>query len=296
MTHDHFTTSTRPKVLGSWNLHALLPRDLDFFVLLSSVGGILGAPSQANYCAGNTYMDALARYRVSLGERAVSIDLGMMVSAGVVAETEGMLDSLQRMGWFMGVEERELFALLEVYCHPHSSSADDFASASDGDSHSNSQIVVGVETPAGMARKGLEPPHWMQRPFFSHFHLLTPSNNTSATTNQSTQSPSNPNISDITTLLHQTPSSSPSTAAAHISNFFISKLSQITGIPREAIDPAKPVHAADGINSLVAVELRNWFEKKVGADVAVLEILGGGSILELCTLAAGRSRFRGDVS
>jgi hypothetical protein len=291
MTHDHFTTSTRPKVLGSWNLHALLPDGLDFFILLSSVGGILGAPSQANYCAGNTYMDALARYRMSLGEKAVSIDLGMMVSAGVVAETEGMLDSLQRMGWFMDVGERELFGLLEVYCH----SGLESAYASDGESRSHSQIVVGIETPAGMARKGLEPPHWMQRPFFSHFHLLTSKGNAKTTPNshQSTQNPSNPNISDITTLLHQTPSLSPSTAATHISNFFISKLSQITGIPREAIDPAKPVHAADGINSLVAVELRNWFEKKVGADIAVLEILGGRSIAELCGLAVGRSRFRG---
>ncbi|KAL3488130.1 hypothetical protein BJX62DRAFT_253516 [Aspergillus germanicus] len=291
MTHNHFTTSTAPKVLGSWNLHALLPRDLDFFILLSSVGGILGAPSQANYCAGNTYMDALARYRTFLGEGAVSIDLGMMVSAGVVAETEGMLNSLQRMGWFMDVGERELFALLEVYCHSGLESAD----ASDGDSHSDSQIVVGIETPAGMARKGLEPPHWMQRPFFSHFHLLTSNNNdkNSPDSHQSAQNPSNPNISDIKTLLNQTPSPSPSTAATHISNFFIAKLSQITGIPREAIDPAKPIHAADGINSLVAVELRNWFEKKVGADVGVLEILGGGSITELCMLAAGRTRFRG---
>ncbi|KAL3448770.1 hypothetical protein BJX65DRAFT_317305 [Aspergillus insuetus] len=297
MTHDHFTASTRPKVLGSWNLHALLPRDLDFFILLSSVGGILGAPSQANYCAGNTYMDALARYRISRGERAVSIDLGMMVSAGVVAETEGMLDSLQRMGWFMRVTERELFGLLEVYCCPGLESADSDAFAADGDGywHSNSQIVVGIETPAGMARKGLEPPHWMQRPFFSHFHLLTSNNNDNNFPNsrQFTQNHSNPNISDITTILHQAPSSSPSTAAAHISSFFIHKLSQITGIPAEAIDPMKPVHAADGINSLVAVELRNWFEKKVGADIAVLEILGGASITELCGLAAGRSRFRG---
>ncbi|KAL2845826.1 hypothetical protein BJX68DRAFT_277264 [Aspergillus pseudodeflectus] len=300
MTHTSFTTSTAPKVLGSWNLHALLPAGMDFFILLSSVGGILGAPSQANYCAGNTYMDALARYRMSLGERAVSIDLGMMVSAGVVAETEGMLDSLQRMGWFMEVGERELFALLEYSYRADfsSSEAEADAAAVDGDahshSHSHSQIVVGIETPAGMHRKGLEPPHWMQRPFFSHFHLLTSNsnNNTSPDTCQPTQNTPNPNISDIATLLHQTPSLSIDKAAQHISSALIAKLSQITGIPREAIDPAKPVHAADGINSLVAVELRNWFEKKVGAEVAVLEILGGGSILELCGVAAGRTRFR----
>ncbi|KAJ0424608.1 hypothetical protein BJY00DRAFT_326526 [Aspergillus carlsbadensis] len=291
MTHDAFTTSTRPKVLGSWNLHALLPRGMDFFILLSSVGGILGAPSQANYCAGNTYLDALARYRMSLGERAVSIDLGMMVSAGVVAETEGMLDSLQRMGYFMNVVERDLFALLEYYCHCGLSASSASAPVSDRDCQSHSQIVVGIETPAGMQRKGLEPPYWMQRPFFSHFHLSKSNDNTSSPgTHQPAQNTSNPNISDIATILQQTPS--PSAAAQHISSYFISKLSQITGIPVEAIDPTKPVHAADGINSLVAVELRNWFEKKIGADIAVLEILGGQSIIELSGLAAGRTRFR----
>ncbi|KAL4935935.1 hypothetical protein BDV06DRAFT_233836 [Aspergillus oleicola] len=281
MTHDQFTASTRPKVLGSWNLHDLLPSGMDFFVLLSSVGGILGAPSQANYCAGNTYMDALARYRTSLGETAVSIDLGMMVSAGVVAETNGMLESLQRMGYFMEVTEKDLFALLDYYCRrglPGSLDADP-------DSLSKAQIVVGIETPAGMGLKGLEPPHWMQRPFFSHFQLLDQSSPDShhARSNAGTGE-------DIGTILQR--SSSAKIAAQHISHWFIAKLSQITGIPSETIDPAKPVHAANGINSLVAVELRNWFEKKIGADVAVFEILGAMSIAELSDFAAGRTKFR----
>jgi hypothetical protein len=37
--------------------------DLDFFILLSSNVGILGNASQANYAAGGTYEDALARIR-----------------------------------------------------------------------------------------------------------------------------------------------------------------------------------------------------------------------------------------
>lgn len=73
---------------GSWNLHEVLPRDLDFFVFLSSLAGVIGSISQANYAAGNTYQDALAHYRQSQGLAARSIDLGLMKGIGYVEEHE----------------------------------------------------------------------------------------------------------------------------------------------------------------------------------------------------------------
>ncbi|KAH3934665.1 hypothetical protein HBI56_102280 [Parastagonospora nodorum] len=66
MTFENWTTSIRPKVLGSKHLHeATSGLDLDFFIMTSSVSGILGTPAQTNYAAGNSYMDALARLRRS---------------------------------------------------------------------------------------------------------------------------------------------------------------------------------------------------------------------------------------
>ena len=48
---------------------------------------------------------------------------------------------------------------------------------------------------------------------------------------------------------------------------------------------------AYGVDSLVAVELRNWFSQVLEADVAVFEILGEGrSFEDLGTLVAGKSR------
>lgn len=37
-----------------------------------------------------------------------------------------------------------------------------------------------------------------------------------------------------------------------------------------------------GVDSLVAVEIRSWFLKEVGVDMAVLKILGGASTVDLC--------------
>jgi hypothetical protein len=41
-----------------------------------------------------------------------------------------------------------------------------------------------------------------------------------------------------------------------------------------------------GIDSLVAVEIRAWFLKELGAEVPVVKILGGDSVLKVCTAAA----------
>jgi hypothetical protein len=54
MTIEDYRAAVRPKVQATRNLHDLLPKDLDFFVCLSSTGGILGSLGQSNYNAGES--------------------------------------------------------------------------------------------------------------------------------------------------------------------------------------------------------------------------------------------------
>lgn len=269
MTFEGWTTSIAPKVQGSWNLHSLLPSGMDFFLLLSSIAGIVGSGGQANYAAGNTYMDSLAYHRRALGEKATSIDLGWMESEGAVAESSFLSTSMATGGSFMPISQAEFFALLDHYCNPN---ADPAAATA-------TQAVVGLEVPATLQAKGIKEPHWMQRRTFRHLHNIGRGKQDTSASKQSV---------DYATALRE--ASSLEDAGHVVKDCLLQKLSRSLSMPREDIDTSKPLHAY-GVDSLLAVELRNYFAKELGADVIIFDLMGGPSIEAVSVTMAKKSSF-----
>lgn len=69
------------------------------------------------------------------------------------------------------------------------------------------------------------------------------------------------------------------------------KLAKSVSIAKEDVDIIEPMHLY-GVDSLMAVELRNWFAQKLNADVTVFEILSDSTFAAVGLLVAGRSSFR----
>ena len=275
MSFADWETSLASKVQSSWNLHNLLPRDLSFFILLSSIAGIVGSAGQGNYAAGNTYQDALARHRRANGLKATAIDLGWMKDVGVIAENEKLAKGTKSSADLANCTEKDFHALLEVYCDP------EVDSRAIKPTH---QPIIGLITEAQYQAAGVEVPEWLERPLFS---MLTQTG-----TNKGGKSSNSNHLDEegkrIDTFRR---ASSDEKAAEILLDGLLQRLSRALSMPVEDIDVARPLHIY-GIDSLLAVELRNWFVKAWETDVAVFDITGQGSIAMLAQEAAKKSGFR----
>ena len=101
---DGFESVLWPKMLGAWHLHrATEDRDLDLFVLFSSVAGVLGNPGQANHAAANAFLDQLAAHRRALGLPGQAIAWGAWSGLGEAEEQRERIAERREAagtGWF----------------------------------------------------------------------------------------------------------------------------------------------------------------------------------------------------
>ncbi|KAH9876852.1 hypothetical protein IAQ61_002213 [Plenodomus lingam] len=103
VSHDDFTAVIQPKVLGTWNLHyALSNASLDFFVVISSVAGVMGTPGHSAYAAANTFLDSFVKYRNLQQLPATSLALTAVVDAGYMAENAAKLQKLKYVDAYEG--------------------------------------------------------------------------------------------------------------------------------------------------------------------------------------------------
>ncbi|OQE34925.1 hypothetical protein PENCOP_c015G04031 [Penicillium coprophilum] len=274
MTFAKWDLAMRSKVQTSWNLHRLLSERLDFFILLSSLAGVVGQMASSNYAGGCAFQDALARYRVSQGQSAVSIDIGWMRNIGIIAETGAYQRQRLAADDMRPIDGAELLALLSIHCRPDVPQR----------LPSECQVLFGLRTPADHLAQGRVPPALLDRPLLATFSYIAGSG-VSADQDSLKQRAASP-----ATLFRQ---SSDSTERIQIVlRALADKLAGAMSISSEDVEPIKPL-STYGVDSLMAVDLRNWIGKTFGATVAVFDIMGGVSIANIADLVVAKSTIKG---
>ncbi|KAI0008226.1 hypothetical protein F4779DRAFT_642004 [Xylariaceae sp. FL0662B] len=278
MTYAQWDLTIKSKVQTSLNLDRLLPDSLDFFILLSSLNGVCGALAQSNYAAGCSFQDALARHRVARGQQGVSIDIGWMRNIGIVAETQSY--QRQRRSWddMQKIDDTELLALLSVLCDPSTSQPlPSQTSKTDG-----SQVLFGLRTPADFLVQGQTPPALLTRPLFASFsHILG-----DAAQRQGARSDA-ASAADYAAAFREATADS-SERIQIVIRALAAKLARSMSISPDDVELNKPL-SSYGVDSLMAVELRNWITRDFGASVTVFDIMGNVPVAAIGDLVVAKS-------
>ncbi|KAJ5609196.1 type I iterative polyketide synthase [Penicillium herquei] len=266
MKLEDWRSGLSPKLYGTWNLHTefSLPNSLDFFVMLSSVSGVAGIASQSNYAAGGSYEDAMARWRQSQGLPGVAIDLGPISDIGYVSTDTRVAERLRKEGEFAMLDEDiVLRALNAAVSHPMG----------------RSQVIVGLTSTPGA--------HWdpngrSQLGRDARYATLRP--HTKASARQHDESTS----TSLSAQLAE--ANDPEEGAELIGAAIAEKLADIFMTPIAEIDLSKPP-SHFGVDSLIAVELRNMLALQASADISIFNILQTDSLDALARLVAEKSKY-----
>ncbi|KAF1829904.1 ketoacyl-synt-domain-containing protein [Decorospora gaudefroyi] len=254
----------RPKILGSWNLHQYLPRDVDFFILLSSIVSIIGNTAQSNYAAGNSYQDALAHFRRSQGLAAVSLNVGLVSDGTHFDDAYSINDYLKTYGHMAGVliNSKELDVVLLAAMRGRTADGVEVPP----------QLIAGIN--ANLQRSGQTLNTWMKDRKFDHRVVQALEEGGSEQEDSIKQS-----------LLS---ADSLEKAATVVEQALRQSLATAMTASADDINVDLPIFAL-GVDSLKAVELRNWVRKEIEAEVSVFELLRDQPLSKLSWLLAQKS-------
>jgi len=285
MDLETFHLNTRPKVEGTTYLDEMFPdNSLDWFIAFSSISATVGNMGQMAYTAANMFMKALIQQRRARGVAGSTIDISQVFGVGYIEREMKLQTSLSREQATRLMNRSGTLIMSEPDLHQLFAEA---IVAGRPGSGANPEIITGVKTLSSLESKEAL---WAGHPRFGRFiqdvgAAKLPSATKTDAVPVKMQLEKCKDVEEMAMVLRS--ESHPSTCnnrnhtdiGLHLAAF-VAKLKSSLMMSDESVSETMPLIDL-GVDSLVAVEVRTWFAQEVGADVAVLKILGGPSIQEL---------------
>lgn len=263
MSHDDYLTATKPKVQGTLNLDDAFGASgsLDFFIMLSSITAILGKSGQSNYSVGNAFQDAFAHSKKASKCRYITLNLGAVDGSLAITSLPATQQDIMRRGSVL-MSFDEVFTVLKYAMSPQ---------ANENDLH---QLLLGFD------RKSMEAVHdeaGLANPMFSQIPYLEQKGE--ATKEATT---------DIGKLIQQ--ATTPEEVHTIVVGGICQRFAMFTACPVEDISPDVSMESF-GLDSLVAIELKNYLVRTFQATLQTSEVLDASNITSLAKTIILRSKL-----
>jgi phthiocerol/phenolphthiocerol synthesis type-I polyketide synthase D len=241
----------RPKVLGGWLLHSLLKdTPLDFFVSFSSGASLFGSAAQGNYAAAGEFLDVLAHRQRALGQPAISVDWGAVSETGFGATSEGLrVHEYWETRGIQRITPRQVLEALELLI------------------------------PQPVARVGVLKLNWqLLREFYAQItampllkYLVAETHDTAETTSVGEDA-----------ILPQLLAAGQAEQLGLVVTYLSERVAGVLRVPAAKLDVEQPLTAL-GLDSLMAIELKNRIERELKVRIPIVTFLQGPGIVQFAS-------------
>ncbi|KAI0397011.1 ketoacyl-synt-domain-containing protein [Xylariaceae sp. FL0594] len=265
MTYDDYITVIESKVQGGWNFHhALLNAPLDFFVAISSVAGMVGNRGQAAYAAANCFLNSLVQYRLSKGMPASSLDLTAISDSGYLAEDLEKAAEVARNLGSDTICEAEVLALLGAAISGRMETA------------CNNHTITGMRITPTMQ------PFWTSDAKCKYLREAAEAAAAADVSAGAVRAISYNGAIKAAKTLEE--------AEQVVCDGLVSKLAAVMMMETGDLDVTRSLSHYP-LDSLVAIEIRNFITREFEATLQVLELLSSGSIQTLAKAVCVKSKL-----
>ncbi|KAF3925322.1 hypothetical protein ABW20_dc0108590 [Dactylellina cionopaga] len=240
MPNKFWHTGIDPKVHGTWNIHEAIKgkdKELDFFLLTSSISGSVGTATEGNYCAANYFLDNFA--------------------LGYLHENPDIEQLLLRKG-IQQINESEMLSIIDI------SLTRSMEISRSYDSGASAHVLTGLE-PFGMLR--------IRKQGFKGSNPVLKSARAAvlARAIHEQEDSASSQDGDLPAEISKARESGLSLADA-ITKYVAGRFGDLVLIPAEKVNISKPLDGY-GMDSMIAAEFRFWFHQTFKVDIPFLELL-----------------------
>ncbi|RFU79335.1 polyketide synthase [Trichoderma arundinaceum] len=259
---EDFSAVLAPKIIGSKNLDEIFGNEqLDFFICFSSTTSVAGNIGQSAYAAANYFMTSLVQQRRKRGLAGSIIHISILTGFGYVFRRDSEhADTIHKalLPRFDRQSETDLHEMLAEAIDCGRPGLDQTA-----------ELITGI--------KPISQGEWREDPRLSCYSGQQLQDNLSE----------GQGAGFVSVKAQLAAAKDSDECLAILERCFTLAVGNLLEIDPEKMDSSMPV-ASLGIDSLVAIRIREWFLKETGVDVPVLKIMSDSySISRMCNDVLG---------